>query len=122
MSRQEQIPQLQLVLGPLAGRDVPDVALDDLLVVHFVDVAHELHRGHSAAHDLERQIFVTDIFPVLQFGKRCLRGGCVGKNSDLPQALAFQLLPRSTGQVLDKRVRVDNAAGVVIENQDSVLR
>jgi hypothetical protein len=54
----------RLLFGPLgifAFCNVTNVTLDDLLTVHSLDIANELHVDGLPAFGLERQVFVTDI-------------------------------------------------------------
>ena len=48
-------------LGMLTLRNVTNIALDDLLTIHSIDIAYELHADGLPAFCPERQIFVTDI-------------------------------------------------------------
>ncbi len=50
------------LLDPLALCDVTDIALDDLFVVHPVDIAHELNVDGPTGASGKRQIFIANIF------------------------------------------------------------
>ena len=48
------------LLGPLAFRDVADIALDDVLAVLLIEVGHYFHLLITAILGLQRQVFIAD--------------------------------------------------------------
>ena len=118
----EALARSQRVLGLLAPRDLPDIALDHPLVVDEKHRADTLDVDVLAGGSLERQIFVADAALVLQFEEGDLRRRDVLDPADLPE-----LLPQDIGTSMAKHrhhegIDVHDSAGVRVEDQDAVLR
>src|ERR1043166_5983202 len=90
----------QTLLGPLALRDVANIALDEGVAVVRVTVTHELHLPRLASFGFERQILVADKALRLQFQKSRLVGSFVAQQADFPKLLAHKL-PAGVAEELD---------------------
>jgi hypothetical protein len=85
---------LQLPLQPDAFADVPDIALDDVVIAFPVDVADELDFGLFAGLALEGKVLVADVAVLLKFFVDRLTRLLVGKQTDFPQLLVQKLVVR----------------------------
>src|ERR1019366_4004459 len=86
--------QLFVPLGTPARRNVANIALDDLLAIHSINIAYELHADESPAFGLERQIFITDIQFGFQLSKSRLGGLNVPEQANLPERHSEEFLTR----------------------------
>ncbi len=105
----------------LAVGIVPDIALDDFLIVHHVDVTDELHCDPSSIGGFERQVFIPDIFFPLQFFEVVLVGDDILERPDLPDFLTQELFAREAQHGNQKWIYIDNLTGLGIKNQYPVL-
>ncbi|OWK34376.1 hypothetical protein FRUB_10347 [Fimbriiglobus ruber] len=69
----------------------------------------------------ERQVVVPDVLLLLERPERPLVGLNVTEQADLPEFLPDQIMPGGSEEVGEKRVRVEDAAGVRGDEQDAVL-
>jgi hypothetical protein len=72
-------------LNPLAIGNVADVALNHPLSAYAIDVADKLYLNELACLGLQRKIFITDIFPMLQFPKSSPACFDISEGTDLPE-------------------------------------
>src|SRR5579862_8134984 len=108
-------------LGFLAGRDVANVALNDVLTIDLVCVADELDLGTGPSLGFEREILITDVAIRVQPFERRFALVDVVEQTDLPKLLPDELLERVAEQLDDEWVGVDDLAAVAVENQDGIL-
>jgi len=102
-------------------RDIPDIALDDLVFIHQVGIADELDIHTLSAFCLKREIFVPDIPFCLQFGKCSLGHGFVPDESQFPKVFPDKILLRVSHHIDDKFVGIDNSTGLPVKYQDCIL-
>ncbi len=102
--------------------DVPNVALDDGPVIHLVDVADELDLHAAAVPILERQVVIANVTAVLKLAEGALARAFVLEQTDLPQLLAVQLVPRVAQHFGNEWIGVGDLAGRGVENQNAVPR
>ena len=102
--------------------DVADVALDHFLRADEVDITNKLDRHDFAALRAQRMVLVADVFLLLELGEgRFIRVDIV-EQTDLPKLKTDDALERIVEQIEQERIRVDDFAGVCVENQDPILR
>ena len=111
----------QFLLGPLALRDVANVALNDFAAVDLIDVADKLHVDGPAVAGFQRQVVVTDIGFTLQLPELRLGRFGVFERANLPEFVSQQLLASVAQHIRQERVDIINLPGVRIENQNPVL-
>ena len=110
-----------MFFGQLALRDVPDVALDGLLIAHVVDVADELDLPVYAVLVLQWQILVANVALFLEFTKGGLALCDVCEQTDLPKASSHELLVGIAQQIAHERIGIFDLPGVGVENEDAVV-
>ena len=92
----------------LALGDVADVALDDIVAVYRVNVADKFHLDKMTVLGLERQVFVANIFFVLQCSKGIFASLNIPERTDFPELLIYKLVARVTQHVNQKRIDILN--------------
>ena len=105
----------------LAGADVADVALDDLAIVLFVDVADEFDGDVAAIAVLQGEIFVADGAGFEQLEHGGFVFGDVGEDADFPEFLADEIRERKAEDVEEEAVGVDDFPRVGIDEQNAVV-
>ena len=71
--------------------DVADVALNDAMTIFLIDIADEFHVGAMPRFGFQWQIFIANIFVLLQFSHGGLALIHVLEQTNLPQFLPQQL-------------------------------
>jgi hypothetical protein len=105
----------------LARCDVPDVALDEALVVGHVDVADEADVDPAAVSRFERQILVGDVVHRLELVEGFLGCDDVAERAEVPDLLAEEIAALVAEQLGEIRVDVDHLAAVGLQDQDAIL-
>ena len=106
---------------PHAFGDVPDVALDDILSVHHVDIADELDVELAAVRPFQRQVLVADVFIPLQFQEFHLTVEDVREKAQVPDPLPQELVVREAEHLDQERIDVQDRSRIRVEDQDAVL-
>ena len=111
---------LQFLFCFPAPGDVPDVALDNLLVVHEVGIADKFPIDVLALSCFQRQFFVPDIPVSFQLCERVFCKGLVFEKPKVPEVPANEILRRVSQHFEDGRVRIGNFPCVSVKDQDPV--
>ena len=101
--------------------DVADVALDHLLPGHEVHVADKLHVDPPPVAGFQRKVLVADVLVPRQLGELRLVCDDVPEETEVPDRLPQELLPRETEEVHQEGVHVIDPPGHRVEDQDAVL-
>src|SRR4029450_9323933 len=113
------VVRLSLKAAPFG--DVPNVALNDLTLIHLVDVADKFDFDPLSLLGFERQIFVANITLRLQLTESGLALCLISEESNLPEFLADKFLLRIAQHLFDERIGVEDFPGVSIEDEDGIL-
>ena len=87
---------------------------------HQIDIADELNIVPPIP-GFQRQIFIADIFILLQFQEVGLVSGDVPKESQFPEFLSTDFFPRGTYHLQQEWIRVYDDACVSIQDQNAVF-
>src|SRR4030095_14045986 len=111
--------RLSLEAAPFG--DVPNVALNDLALIHLVNVAYKFDFDPLSLLGFERQIFIANITLRLQLTESDPTLCLISEKSDLPEFLADEFFLRIAQHLFDERIGVEDFPGVGIEDKDGIL-
>jgi len=88
----------------------------------LINVADELHHNLKTLLRFQRQIFVADIFLLLQLFQHRLVGLEDLERAEFGDGFADQFMVRKTQQFNQERICIGDASRFSVQNQDPVLR
>src|SRR5665647_1061250 len=101
--------------------NITDVALDDLVMVHRVDIADKFNFYRPAVLCLQGEVFVPDIPVRFQLTECTLSKGFVFEKSEFPEMFAHKILQRIAKKVKNIGICINNLSGFHIDDQYTVL-
>ena len=109
-------------LGVLPQRDVADVAEDLFASADLIHIADKLHGNAAAVLRDQRQIFIPNVAFRLQSREHDAVAFAVLWRAEVPDRPADDLRVRKAQQLDQERVRIVDASGLAIEDQDAIAR
>jgi hypothetical protein len=112
---------VRLPLQAAALGDVSDVALNDIAMIHLIDVADKFNFNLLPGFRFERQVFVADVAFVLQFSEGGLVLLSISEHTYLPELLAYYLSVRVAQHLLNEGIGIEDCTLTFVEDEDGIL-
>jgi len=112
---------LSFTIYPFAIGDIPDVALDNLVMVHRVDIADELDIHYLPVFALKRDVLISDIAVRFQLSECMLCNGFVLDEPQFPKMFADKILQWIPQHIKKEFIRIDNFSCLFIKDEYTIL-